>query len=183
MFEKHAVADRLLLAGKRTGRVLREAYRAMDVFAFASRSETQGMVVEEAMAAGVPVVALDASGVRDVVRDRENGFLLPADAPPEEFARALSQLCTDTSLRRALAQRASETARQFSREQSARRALEFYEATRRATRARRLMHQLHPWSALLQRLGLEWDLLSTRTQTVAAAVFGDHEPKTEAKAS
>src|SRR4030095_8327583 len=48
VFAEHGVADRLLLAGKRTGRVLREAYRAMDVFAFTSRSETQGMVVAEA---------------------------------------------------------------------------------------------------------------------------------------
>ena len=63
IFEKHGVADRLILAGKRTGRVLREAYRAMDVFAFASQSETQGMVVAEAMAAGLPVVATSVGGV------------------------------------------------------------------------------------------------------------------------
>src|SRR6185503_2951637 len=78
VFEQKGVADRLILAGKRTGRVLREAYRAMDVFAFASMSETQGMVVAEAMAAGRPVVALNAPGVREVVQDEENGYLLPA---------------------------------------------------------------------------------------------------------
>src|SRR5215216_3619429 len=42
-FAKHGVEDRLVLAGKLTGRPLHEAYRAMDVFAFASKSETQGM--------------------------------------------------------------------------------------------------------------------------------------------
>ena len=44
---------------------------AMDIFAFASFSETQGMVLAEAMAAGLPAVALDASGVREVVRNGE----------------------------------------------------------------------------------------------------------------
>jgi glycosyltransferase involved in cell wall biosynthesis len=184
VFKHHGVADRLLLAGKRTGRVLREAYRAMDVFAFASQSETQGMVVAEAMAAGLPVVALDASGVREVVRNGENGALLSAHAEPEEFAQALARLCDNAELRRTRSEGARKTAARFSREQSARRALAFYDEIRRATRERRRLHQLHPWAALITRLGLEWDLLATRTQTVAAAVFGEHaEEKTEVKAS
>lgn len=181
VFEQHHVADRLLLAGKRTGRVLREAYRAMDVFVFASKSETQGMVVAEAMAGGAPVVALDASGVRDVVCDGGNGLLLPGNASIEDFAAALGRMCADAGLREKLGRGARETANEFSREQSARRALDFYERTRRATRERRLLHHLHPWTALVQRLGLEWDLLSTRTQSVAAAVFS--ETPAPAKAS
>jgi 1,2-diacylglycerol 3-alpha-glucosyltransferase len=176
VFVRHGVADRLLLAGKRTGRVLREAYRAMDVFAFASQSETQGMVVAEAMAAGVPVVALNASGVREVVSDEKNGFLLPARATAEAFADALARSLTGER-REKLSRGAHATAAEFSREQSARRALAFYEETRRATRARRLLHHLSPWAALVQRVGLEWDLLSSRTQTVAAAVFGEGEEK------
>jgi glycosyltransferase involved in cell wall biosynthesis len=179
LFEKHGVAERLLLAGKRTGRVLREAYRAMDAFVFASQSETQGMVVAEAMAAGLPVVALNASGVREVVRDDHNGFLLPAEAPAEEFARALAR-CVVPAAREKFSRAARETAGQFSREQSARRALAFYEEIRRATRARRLLHHLSPWTALLQRLGLEWDLLASRTQTVASAVFGENDEKVKA---
>jgi glycosyltransferase involved in cell wall biosynthesis len=182
-FEEHGVGERLILAGKRTGRVLREAYRAMDVFAFASRSETQGMVVAEAMAAGVPVVALNASGVREVVRDDANGFLLPAEATPEQFAEALGRLAGDATLRARLSAGATASAQEYSRERSAQRALAFYEEIRKATRARRLMNHLHPWSALVSRLGLEWDLLSTRTQSVAAAVFGESDRPTEAKAS
>jgi glycosyltransferase involved in cell wall biosynthesis len=183
VFAEHGVEDRLILAGKRTGRVLREAYRAMDVFAFASQSETQGMVVAEAMAAAVPVVALNASGVREVVRDGENGLLLPADATPGQFAAALGRLVADKAMRAEMSAGATKTGAEFSRERSAQRALAFYDEIRRATRARRLLHHLHPWAALVNRLGLEWDLLSTRTQTVAAAVFGDHEQKAEAKAS
>ncbi|WP_414661589.1 glycosyltransferase [Horticoccus sp. 23ND18S-11] len=175
-FAAHGVSDRLLLAGKRTGKTLREAYRAMNVFAFASKSETQGMVVAEAMAAGMPVVALNASGVREVVKDGENGFLLPASASAADFAAALER-CAVPATRHKLAAAAQATSKLFSREESARRALEFYDEMRKATRARRLLHHLNPWTALVQRLGLEWDLLSTRTQTVAAAVFGDDEKK------
>jgi 1,2-diacylglycerol 3-alpha-glucosyltransferase len=179
VFRQHGVANRLLLAGKRTGRVLREAYRAMDVFAFASKSETQGMVVAEAMAAGVPVVALNASGVREVVVDDTNGYLLPANASAETFTRALAK-CAAKEERSRLSAGAQETAAQFSREQSAKKALAFYDETRRATRARRLMNQVSPWAALVKRIGLEWDLLATRTQTVAAAVFGEGDDKVKA---
>jgi 1,2-diacylglycerol 3-alpha-glucosyltransferase len=183
VFAQHGCAERLIFAGRRMGRVLREAYRAMDVFVFASRSETQGMVVAEAMAAGRPVVALNASGVREVVRDGENGLLLPATSTPAEFAAALARVAGDAGQREKFSAGAHATAALFSRERSASRVLAFYEETRRATRARRLMQQLHPWAALVKRLGLEWDLLSARTQTVAAAVLGETEPKQEAKAS
>jgi 1,2-diacylglycerol 3-alpha-glucosyltransferase len=48
----------------------------MDVVAFASKSETQGMVLTEAMAAGVPIVVLDAPGAREVVVDQRNDGVL-----------------------------------------------------------------------------------------------------------
>ena len=70
------LSDRLHMVGIVKGQELIDAYFAMDVFAFASQSETQGMVLTEAMAAGIPVVAVDAPGVREVVRDYVNGRLL-----------------------------------------------------------------------------------------------------------
>lgn len=176
---KHGVADRLVLAGKHTGRSLHEAYRAMDVFAFASKSETQGMVLAEAMAAALPVVALNASGVREVMHDGENGFMLPGRASPDRFAKELEKLRSSGVLRRAFRGEASATAELFSRERCATQALEFYEEIRRATRRERLETTLSPWGTVLQRLGLEWDLLASRAQTVAQAVLGS----TEAKAS
>jgi glycosyltransferase involved in cell wall biosynthesis len=68
--------SRVHVLGSRSGQELIDAYAAFDVFAFASTSETQGMVLVEAMAAGVPVVALDAPGARDVVRSERNGCLV-----------------------------------------------------------------------------------------------------------
>jgi 1,2-diacylglycerol 3-alpha-glucosyltransferase len=177
VFAAHGVSEQLILAGRRTGGALREAYRAMDVFAFTSRSETQGMVVAEAMAAGRPVVALNAPGVREIVRDGGNGILLGSSAPAAEFAAALDRVARDEALRRRLGAGASATAAQFSREHCARRMIAFYEEVRRATREQRLMLHLHPWTALLKRLGLEWDLLAMHTQTVASAVFAEEKEK------
>lgn len=176
IFREHHVHDRLILAGKRTGPALREAYRAMDVFAFASHSETQGMVVAEAMAARLPVVALNAPGVREVVGPT-NGLLLAADATPGEFAEALATLTSDAARREALSAGATQTAGDFSRERSAGRVLAFYEETLRSTRARRLDNDLHPWAAMVKRVGLEWDLLSVHTQTLASAVFRESKEK------
>lgn len=75
-FKRAGLEKRLHLTGVLHYQHLVDAYFAMDVFAFASLSETQGIVLIEAMAAGLPVVALDAPGVREVVEEHRNGRLL-----------------------------------------------------------------------------------------------------------
>jgi len=86
---QEGVIDRLHLVGMLKGQDLVNAYQAMNVFVFSSHSETQGLVVTEAMAAGIPVVALDAPGVREVVKDTVNGRLLK-DESVEDFMAALN---------------------------------------------------------------------------------------------
>ena len=97
----------------------------MDVFAFASRSETQGLVLAEAMAAGVPVVALDGAGVREVLRDGENGLKLDRESE-EEFSGAIASLASDAERRRAMSHAAAATAASFSKEKMAARLVELY---------------------------------------------------------
>lgn len=53
--------------------------QASDVFLFASKSETQGIVLAEAFAAGCPIVAVDASGVEDIVENGKNGYRTEED--------------------------------------------------------------------------------------------------------
>ncbi len=107
-------------------RDLADVYAAMDVFAFASTSETQGMVLTEAMAAGAPVVALDASGVREVVEDRINGRLLTA-AGSDDFADALAWIADlDAQRRQAMAIALAATSRRFSIEHTASKTRELY---------------------------------------------------------
>jgi len=174
---EQGVGDRLILAGKHTGRALHDAFKAMDVFVFASFSETQGMVLAEAMAAGVPVVALKANGVVEVVRDGRNGFLLPARTPTGKFAARLGELQAAPAKRRQFSRAAVATAQEFSREHCAALALEFYEKIRKATRRERLQTEFSLWGSLGQRLTMEWELLAQKTQNLVTALKGEPEKK------
>ncbi|MHC4676774.1 MAG: glycosyltransferase [Planctomycetota bacterium] len=79
IFRAHGLRDRLVCVGSLQGQNLVDAYAAMDTFVFASQSETFGIVLVEALAAGVPVVAVSASGVDDIMVDGTNGILLPTE--------------------------------------------------------------------------------------------------------
>jgi DNA-directed RNA polymerase sigma subunit (sigma70/sigma32) len=71
-----------------------DVYAALDCFAFASHSETQGMVLTEALAAGVPVVALDDAVAREVVRDGLDGRVVEGGRV-EDLAEGLAWLTAD----------------------------------------------------------------------------------------
>ncbi len=88
-FVQQKLSDRVFFTGVLQGQDLVDAYDAMDVFAFPSEKETQGLVMVEALAGGCPVVALDVSCIRNVVTDGEDGHLVKANKP-ESFRRALA---------------------------------------------------------------------------------------------
>ncbi|WP_022963228.1 glycosyltransferase [Halopseudomonas pelagia] len=87
-------------------------YRLGDVFVFASQSETQGMVILEAMAAALPVVAIRSSGIDDVIDEGVNGFKT-ADSQ-RLWQAAVKQLIGDARLRQHMARNALESARMHS---------------------------------------------------------------------
>lgn len=74
------IAERIIFTGEVPFSEVVRYLKAADVFGFASVTETQGLVTMEALAAGLPVVAVDASGTRDIVEDGEQGYLVPNDA-------------------------------------------------------------------------------------------------------
>jgi glycosyltransferase involved in cell wall biosynthesis len=175
IFTERNLTDRLNTPGRLIGQDLLDAYAAMNVFAFSSFSETQGMVLAEAMAAGLPVVALDASGVREVVRDDKNGFMLDAKAPEEMFADSLKRIQQDGDLLERLRKGARKTAGEFSREASAEKALELYRRVRRQTHKERRANAHNIFGPLLSRIELEWDLVTGKAQAAFTAMGAEDE--------
>jgi UDP-glucose:(heptosyl)LPS alpha-1,3-glucosyltransferase len=84
-------------------------YSAADAFALLSDFDTFGMVVIEAMAAGLPVVISDRMGVRDLVRDGENGFVVREVQIDHACGSALLRL-RDEGVRRGMGEAARSTA-------------------------------------------------------------------------
>lgn len=101
-----------------------DCYRAADLFVFASRTETQGLVLLEAMACGTPVVALAEMGTRDVLREGDGARIAPED--PVAFAGVVVGLLHDAGTRRALAARAAGYAAQWGARATAERMAAFY---------------------------------------------------------
>ena len=184
IFTRAGVGDRLHCAGVLTGDRLISAYQAMDVFVFTSRSETQGMVLVEAMAAGVPVVALDAPGVREVVRDTVNGRLLEEEMV-EPFVQALSSiapiLMSEDDERRCLMREAAKrTAAEFSTAGSVEKALELYQHLLDMERTP-VRPEHHALASVLRRIEEEWSIWSNRLSAAGKAVLGSSKEEEETK--
>lgn len=167
--EQRGVGDRLHMTGCLSGQTLVDAYHAMDLFAFASQSETQGMVLAEAMTAGVPVVAVDAPGVREVVNDRVNGRLLP-DLNERTFAEALREISQlSEAHRHQMREAALSTAEQFSLERCGEKLLRVYRELAHATHLDNPRDQTG-WAQTQRWLENEWHLWTQRTEAAVVTL-------------
>lgn len=168
-FHEAGLADRAHFTGKLEARALVDAYHAVDVFTIASQTETQGMVVTEAMAAGCPVVGLDAPGVRETVRDGVNGRLVKAEEPAA-FADAVVETATLRGAERArLVEGARATAGRLSSARCAGEALDFYEELIGAHRTPPEVES-SGWASVLRSLESDWDLWRARFRALMVAV-------------
>jgi glycosyltransferase involved in cell wall biosynthesis len=111
MARELGVSDRLLLAGMRDD--VAQLLPAFDVFLLTSLWEGLPLVIPQAMASGVPVVASTADGNREVIRDAENGLLAPPRRP-DLFAKQVVRLLHDRPLADRLVRAGFDTARDFS---------------------------------------------------------------------
>jgi 1,2-diacylglycerol 3-alpha-glucosyltransferase len=101
MAAKRGLTDNVRFIGYLERRTeLPACYCAADVFVFASKTETQGLVLLEAMALGVPVVGLAEMGTKDVLKEGEGCRIAPDDVAG--FARVLTPLLADRATARAL---------------------------------------------------------------------------------
>jgi glycosyltransferase involved in cell wall biosynthesis len=109
------IADRIAFVGPRTGRDLAASYAAADLFVLASRAETYGMVVTEALARGIPVLATATKGLPEALGTAPDGdapgilappgILVPPD-DPAALSAALRRWLRDKTLRDRLRRRA-----------------------------------------------------------------------------
>jgi glycosyltransferase involved in cell wall biosynthesis len=175
--EAAGLQDRLIMPGSLTGRDLADAYQVMNIFAFTSQSETQGLVLTEAMAAGVPVIALDASGTREVVRDGTNGRLLRSNASEADFAAALSDAMANPKKMAAWVEQARNTAQTFARERCAEKLVRLYRETVADGSGSDSSRDsgLDPWDKFLRSCRVEWDLAVEKTQSIIQVVDKEAE--------
>ena len=99
MAYRAGLSRRVHFTGRVIGKDLPQIYRAADVFAITSKTETQSIVLLEAMASGLPCVAVRAGAIPELVRNGENGFLCEAD-DSRSVADALRMILTNENRRK-----------------------------------------------------------------------------------
>ncbi|MCF8010078.1 MAG: glycosyltransferase [Clostridiales bacterium] len=99
-------------------------YNSADLFVFTSLTETQGLVIGEAKAAGLPVIAVNAYGVSEMVENNQDGFL--TNLSQEEFSNATLLLLQNNNLRMQMSSKAKLNAEKISSRNCAKKLLYYY---------------------------------------------------------
>ncbi len=119
------IGERVVFAGFIEPEAINNLYALADVFTFASRTETQGLSIAEALCAGLPCIVVNAMGAAEAIEPDENGLLVP---PQEKrFRAAVERLVVDDELRARMSQNARERAPRFSKERRVSELLALYE--------------------------------------------------------
>ncbi len=158
--EDLGIADRLTFTGKLPFSQVPAYLKAADFFGFASIAETQGLVTMEAMAAGLPIVAVDASGTRDILKTEKQGLLVENNA--HALASAIDRLLVEPGLADRFKGAALKTARSFEIHQQARKLLEVYQ---QASEDKRGNHFVEVREENLLPADIRMDVISSRTRT------------------
>jgi glycosyltransferase involved in cell wall biosynthesis len=103
--------------------VIIEWYRTADLFLFSSASDTQGLVLAEAMGAGMPIVAVDGPGQQSVINQGKNGFIVQSR---DEMVATIALIASDNTLRQRLSVGAWQTAQRYTPERMAHALVDLY---------------------------------------------------------
>jgi 1,2-diacylglycerol 3-alpha-glucosyltransferase len=110
MTEEAGVGEQVIFIGQVDKNRIKDYFAAGDIFVYSSKSETQGMVVSEAMYMGLPVVAVNATGICDLVEDQKTGFLVAEKE--DDFSKAVLKLINDEELRKKMGENGARIARE-----------------------------------------------------------------------
>jgi len=124
LIEECGLIHEVILAGRINPTEMATYFQTADIFVFSSLSETQGMVLLEAMAGGCPAVCVRSSGTDDVVRDGYNGFKTIED--PDLWAEKVVFLLENPEQLKEMSSNAQALAQNFSEEKIAERVEAFY---------------------------------------------------------
>jgi glycosyltransferase involved in cell wall biosynthesis len=110
--QRLGVADRVSYIGKLSRSELVNEFAAADFLVLPSRFEPFGVVILEAMAAGLPVIASRVGGIPEIVADGRTGLLVEPDNP-DALAESFELLSQDESLRRSMGRAARERVEEY----------------------------------------------------------------------
>lgn len=136
--ERLGIGEEVVFTGKVPNCEIAPYFAAADAFVFASKTETQGIVILEAFAGGTPVIALDATGVSDLVSDGANG-LLCMEENCDIFAGKVLDYVTDEALSAHLLEGALKSAAEYREEAVAQKAIRIYNSVIAEYRAEKEM--------------------------------------------
>ncbi len=125
--EKHFVGTHTYFVGYLTGTDLASAFASADAFVFPSRTETLGLVLLEAMAAGCPVVAARSGGIPDIVTDGVNGYLFEPKSDDAGAIAATMRLLEKKEEREIIRQNARQEAERWGWSAATRQLQTYYE--------------------------------------------------------
>ncbi len=103
--------------------VIAQWYQKADLFLFSSTCDTQGLVLAEAMAAGLPVVALDGPGQQDIIEHSINGFLVSS---ADEMVETIATIAQNEILHGFLRENACNTAQRYAPQNTTKKLVNFY---------------------------------------------------------
>jgi glycosyltransferase involved in cell wall biosynthesis len=127
------LTKRIHFLGFKQPAALPTIFAAADIFVLPSRHDGWGVVVNEALGAGLPIIVSDRVGARDLVDNGHNGFVTRA-GDVDELADALLQLGQSHEMRRSFAVASAERAMQWDLNEGVRRWVELYDRAATETR-------------------------------------------------
>ncbi len=111
MAEKSGIAKNVIFTGFIEYKKVKDYWKAADIYLQTSKSETQGITILEAMAVGLPVVAVKGTGTEDFIVDQKNGFLTKNNT--KEFSGRIKFLIKNPSIGRRMALQGQKDSKNF----------------------------------------------------------------------